>query len=331
MPTIDASLDSIKIPAFENYDPPFNNPPIGTPVVRGPDIETGVSDNLGGLNIRQVNDNIVAPFVKMRPIQIFENTTLANIGYDAKVVIKAQSTIALTLNTPAYKGCKLTIINTTSDSHLLNAAGYYQNNFELIPNIIFQIVWNGTIWQNITAPGVGKTISQYPLEQSPELLYPCAGWLEITSKFQGAFFRTRGGNADPFIEADGTLTPQAQGTAVNGLKFTGTRAKSGKQSALGSVTESSSHTHSPLSYNGYRQSYSTTNSWYCIEQNDTGSIYNTNDSSTKITVSSVSTTVPDLTVTGNHTHTMTVKGKLTSTDTETRPINLAKRIWLRVG
>ena len=67
---------------------------------------------------------------------------------------------------------------------------------------------------------IGVTYVQYPGQKSPNELWPnISTWEEID--YSGAFFRASGGNADSFIAEGGTLTPQAEGTAVNGLSIGG--------------------------------------------------------------------------------------------------------------
>lgn len=68
---------------------------------------------------------------------------------------------------------------------------------------------------------IGVTYTQYPGQKSPnELWRNYSTWEELN--YDGAFFRSSGGNANPFIDESGILTPQPQATAKNGLSISQT-------------------------------------------------------------------------------------------------------------
>ena len=105
---IDLTLDSILIPDITGYTPPF-----GTKVAR-----TAV--NKGGLSTQEVNNNIIASFVKMRGVVVGTSDTTSRIEYDAKIIIEAAEPITLTLGNATYRGCRVTLVNNTEFTHILS-------------------------------------------------------------------------------------------------------------------------------------------------------------------------------------------------------------------
>ena len=123
--------------------------------------------------------------------------------------ITAGQSISVILEDCVKLGCTVTFINSTAITHTLSCNSVAANKLSTIqPNAFFKIAWNGSKWQNIVAPGVGKRITQYPQEESPTDVYPCTSWEEIS--YDGAFFRASGGNAAAFIEKSGVLSKQEQ-------------------------------------------------------------------------------------------------------------------------
>ena len=123
--------------------------------------------------------------------------------------ITAGQSISVILEDCVKLGCTVTFINSTAITHTLSCNSVAANKLSTIqPNAFFKIAWNGSKWQNIVAPGVGKRITQYPQEESPTDVYPCTSWQEIS--YDGAFFRASGGNAAAFIEKSGVLSKQSQ-------------------------------------------------------------------------------------------------------------------------
>lgn len=192
---IDLTLNSILIPDITGYTPPF-----GTKVARTP-------INKGGLSTQEVNNNIIASFVKMRGVVVTVSDSTSVIEYDAKLLIEAKSAITLTLGNATYRGCKVSIVNTTSFTHTLICTSVSTNAPIILPNTSFEIIWTGTAWKSLSAPAVGKRVTQFPQEEPPSTTYPCTKW-ELLS-FDGAFFRTEGTNASAFIEKTGVLSAQS--------------------------------------------------------------------------------------------------------------------------
>ena len=123
--------------------------------------------------------------------------------------ITAGQSISVILEDCVKLGCTVTFINSTAITHTLSCNSVAANKLSTIqPNAFFKIAWNGSKWQNIVAPGVGKRITQYPQEESPTDVYPCTSWEEIS--YDGTFFRASGGNAAAFIEKSGVLSKQEQ-------------------------------------------------------------------------------------------------------------------------
>ena len=123
--------------------------------------------------------------------------------------ITAGQSISVILEDCVKLGCTVTFINSTAITHTLSCNSVAANKLSTIqPNAFFKIAWNGSKWQNIVAPGVGKRITQYPQEEAPTDVYPCTSWQEIS--YDGAFFRAAGGNAAAFIEKSGVLSKQGQ-------------------------------------------------------------------------------------------------------------------------
>ena len=121
--------------------------------------------------------------------------------------ITAGQSISVILEDCVKLGCTVTFINSTAITHTLSCNSVAANKLStILPNAFFKIAWNGSKWQNIVAPGVGKRITQYPQEESPTDVYPCTSWQEIS--YNGAFFRAAGGNAATFIEKSGVLSKQ---------------------------------------------------------------------------------------------------------------------------
>jgi hypothetical protein len=324
------------IPALTDYTKPF-----GTIVTRG--IDSRGNDNKGGLNVQQVNDNIIAPFVKMRGVEIPDNVDTTVVEYDAKLYITAASSITLTLGNGAYDGCIVTVVNTTNFSHTLSyneVGSSVARTSTILPNSLFKILWNGTTWVNITAPSVGEIVVRYPQEQTPSYIYPCTTWEEVT-KYDGAFFRAEGGRADPFIEEGGTLTPQSEGTAKNGLSFSGTRKKTGYQSSNPSFSASGSHGHSfsspnPSSFDdpyGGGDDWSQKGAFIPSEDKDHGTNTYWITGHDWVTFTSTHTPTYDYagTVSGTHKHSFTPKGSIVSSDSETRPVNYTIQLWKRTA
>lgn len=142
---------------------------------------------------------------------------------------------------------------------------------------------------------VGCIYTQYPNQEAPANLWPGTTWTELD--YSGAFFRASGGNAAAFISG-GTLTPQADATAVNGL-------------SVASIVTDPGHTHTQTARNG--------NSWNGGNARGNGDQVGSYDTLTS-QISTLSAT------TG-----ISVTSSVNSSDTETRPTNFTVKIWKRTA
>lgn len=339
----------IYIPDFSDYVPPHNVEFFGKKVTRGVDPLTGLN-NLGGLNVQQVNDNIIAPFVKMRPFVVNANAdtnSTSEIQFDAKIVFympEYEESITLSLGNASYEGCIVTIMNSTTLTQTISYNEVGSNvarTATVLPLSLFKIMWNGTTWVNITAPSVGETAVQYPTEKEPSVIYPCTTWEEIT-KYNGAFFRAEGGKAAAFIEEGQELgNPQAQGTAKNGLSFTGTRKKTGTQSSNPTFSASGSHGHTFSSPNpsSFDDPYGGGDDWVqkggleprLDNDHGTKTYWLSHEGPIPYGVGHIPSADYSGTVSGTHKHSFTPKGSIQSSDTETRPVNYTVKMWKRTA
>lgn len=174
---IDLSLDSFLIPDLIGYTLPF-----GTKITR-------TAENKGGLSTRDVSNNVAMSFLRERSVVVSESDSTSIVEYDAKLVISASSAITLTLAAAQYAGCKLTIINNTTLTHTLSCTSVSTNTPHILPNAIFNIMWNGSAWQAVGSKNIGETYYQEPQQESPFDVFPCSDWVEIISH-NGAFKRT---------------------------------------------------------------------------------------------------------------------------------------------
>ena len=112
--------------------------------------------------------------------------------------ITATSAVTIVLTDPSQIGLKATFINNSDTlTHSLSTTNVEGSTVDsVLPNSYFEITWNGSAWVNLTAPGVGSQVAQYPNQKSPEEVYPCSKW-EVLN-YGGAFFRASGGNASAF-------------------------------------------------------------------------------------------------------------------------------------
>ena len=319
---LDFTLDSIKIPALHDYTPPF-----GTMV-------TQTQQNHGGLSIQEVNDNIIAPFCKMRGQMVNDDETTSDIEYDGKICITSMQAITINLKNATYPGCKMIIMNRNNDNHTLNCNyvnGAYADTFTILARSTLRIFYDGDKWVNSSAPAVGKLIVQYPTEKAPDIIYPCTAWEEVED-FDGAFFRASGGNADPFIAEGETLIPQSQDTNKNGLSITwDTEIRTGDQTANPTFSATSTHEHKVIitANDGSEQiiaDYVFANTHY--------DYYDLSDSSKYYTDTKTHTISG--TVSGDHTHKFTPTGSIHSVNEDTEqeetvPKNFTVKVWRRTA
>ena len=135
MASIDLTLNGIKIPALDGYTPPF-----------------GTKKVSGGLTTQEVNDNVIAPFVKERPIVITENSSTGSVEYNASLVINSANAV-LTLGSGTYVGCTVKVIAATAGSVSYNSG----TTDTLAAGQKAFYTWNGSGW-NYKITGTGATV-----------------------------------------------------------------------------------------------------------------------------------------------------------------------------
>lgn len=134
MATIDLTLNGIKIPALDGYTPPF-----------------GTKKVSGGLTTQEVNDNVIAPFVKERPIEITEDSSTGSVEYNASLVINSANAV-LTLGSGTYVGCTVKVLAQTAGSVSYNSG----TTAKLAAGDIVSFVWSGSAWIKVTTNKVGS-------------------------------------------------------------------------------------------------------------------------------------------------------------------------------
>ena len=160
MATIDLTLESFQVPALAEY-----NPPVGT------------KKSEGGLSTREVNDNIMMPWLKQRPVEITETSTTKASGvqgvnpvqFNGMFVFTASSRVQFTLDGAAFVGCTATFLNTSayiqdvSGINLTVPATPTYDAHTVHPNGRITLVWTGTEWLREEKLGIGKQIGEaYP-------------------------------------------------------------------------------------------------------------------------------------------------------------------------
>lgn len=316
---IDLTLNSIMIPDIDGYTNPYH---FGTKIIR-------TLANKGGLSTREVNNNIISAFGKMRVITIADTDSTSNVEFDAKLFINAEQSITLTLGNATYSGCVVTIFNNTEFSHTLVCQSINPSAATLQPYEQIELTWNGTCWQNSLAPSVGKVVVQYPQELQPSLIYPCTSWTEIEN-LSGSFFRSyKNGVSGNFIQENESIVVQNSKTALNGLSFNG-------------IQDESTNENSAPSFNWVNQygiGHSHGINLHTQRTYSGGTVWNSTDIESTQSWSSAAPTfytdyrniVLNGSTSGSHTHDITTDGTISSTDNETRPANLTIKLWKRTA
>lgn len=167
---------------------------------------------------------------------------------------------------------------------------------------------------------IGFVYVQYPQQAAPADLFSDFTWIEVD--YNGAFFRASGGNADSFITPTGTLTPQGQTTAVNGLSISKTGSCWGNEQTIYSDYQWHHHNHTVYSANVYEGGADYLVSFQLFGPQNNGVVhYGYADSRD-----------------GNHPHILDFYPSVSenisfavSGATETRPKNFTVKIWERTA
>lgn len=245
-----------------------------------------------------------------------KSSQTVSVSDNTIIRITAGQSISVILEDCVKLGCTVTFINSTAITHTLSCNSVAANKLSTIqPNAFFKIAWNGSKWQNIVAPGVGKRITQYPQEEAPTDVYPCTSWEEIS--YDGAFFRASGGNAAAFIEKSGNLSKQESQNKAHSHEMDsagehnhnrGNMEISGAISGLGSNMGTSGAHYVSNSYSGSNPRMVTDN-----------------DART-ISFLASRTWTGNTSKNGSHSHTVHDDG-----GSESRPENYTIRIWKRTA
>lgn len=251
-----------------------------------------------------------------------DSDTILTVNSDIVARITANSVITITLADSVIVGASLRVYNTTAYNQNLKARTPDGNNttVTLLAGSQNTIEWDGGKWISGNAPAVGATFVQYPNEQLPEIVYPCSKWEKLD--FGGAFFRSSGGNAQAFSNQ---TSVQAQGTAKNGLSVSKSGTVTGESQTIytgGAINLTSTAAVEMNHRHGCSGS----------EESSAGGTYFDNSTHSK---DSLYTNYANL----RHRHSATftpsitdsISVSLSSTDTETRPINYTIQIWKRTA
>lgn len=199
---IDTTLKSFLVPDLQEYTPPF-----GTKVIR-------TAINNGGLSTQEVNDNIMMPFAKQRPLVITEDSETDTIEYNASFVINKEN-ITLSLK-EAFIGCVIKVL------FVANGKVEYTNVFgesnidEILKNRTIEYTYTGDGWFCSSAPAINSKAEQYPTDPEPASIYG-GQWQDVSPAFAGLFARIAGGDAEEFnkqlevLSIDGTTLTFADG------------------------------------------------------------------------------------------------------------------------
>ena len=147
MAVIDLTLESFLIPAIPNY---VSN-------------RFGTKKQSGGLSTQEVNDNMMMPWVRSRPIEISASSTTkassdakAPVQADCNFVFTAEQSVSFMLDDADYIGCRATFHNTSAYTQTVSALNVTDPNspsydtHTVLEGDRIVLVWNGTAWQNIS-------------------------------------------------------------------------------------------------------------------------------------------------------------------------------------
>lgn len=194
MATIDTTLDFFKIPGIDTFAHEF-----GTKKPNGK-----------GLTTEEVANNIAAGFNRQRPFVITETSNTNRIDANSVFAITATDEIILSLDSAAFTGLEVKIINATDKKHIIRCASVTEADSILQAKQIQTIIWNGSKWEGLSCPRIGEIYVQYPQQEAPQDLFICTKWA-LQEQYAGSFFRATGGNAAAFIEKTGDLSAQPAG------------------------------------------------------------------------------------------------------------------------
>jgi len=199
--TIDLTLDAIKIPALPYYEPPF-----------------GTKKLSGGLTTEEVNANIIAGFVRQRPVIITENSSTASgkqVEYNCSLVLNAAS-LLVEVGAAAYAGCTCKVMFPYGGQFKYTGkTGLVTDTLRAGACVVY--MWMGSWWEaQIGKCAIGDVLMQMPDVDAPGLIY---GGQWEQHDYGGMFFRSAGGNAKAF-------TAPIAGSFTSGTVFAASAALS---------------------------------------------------------------------------------------------------------
>lgn len=199
---IDTTLKSFLVPDLQEYIPPF-----GTKVIRN-------AINNGGLSTQEVNDNIMMPFAKQRPLVVTEDSETDSIEYNAIFVINKEN-IKLALK-DAFIGCVIKILFAKNGKIEYTNVFGETNIDEILKSRTTEYTYTGDGWFCSSAPAIKSKVEQYPTDPEPAAIYG-GQWQDVSPAFAGLFARIAGGDAEEFnkqlevLSNDGTTLTFADG------------------------------------------------------------------------------------------------------------------------
>lgn len=199
---LDLTLDGMKVPAIDGYTPPF-----GTKITR-------TDINRGGLSTREVTENVLMPFARMRPTVVTENSSTGDIEYDAKIIFSPdlESGATLTLGEGAYPGCELTLRNMSSYACTAERSAW---SATVPAGSSVKLEWNGTSWDTVTdgtiSSGSVKPATSGAVYSAVKPLRPRTGY------FGGTNATSKGWYKFGSVTMTGTYKTLTMGFDVNGI------------------------------------------------------------------------------------------------------------------
>lgn len=119
------NLSDLKVPNISGYESQVG--------------EVITENSTGRLSVSEAIKNNLMPFICERPVTITEKTTIADVDYNAFLIISAESTITLTLKNGNFLGVEVRVANYSD---------YVQNVNEVVMGVNSEVIftWNGTKW-----------------------------------------------------------------------------------------------------------------------------------------------------------------------------------------
>lgn len=209
---IDLTLNSFLHPDLVGLKPPF-----GTIIER-------TVENKGGLSTAQTDNNMAMPFALMRPVTVATSDTTSKVEYDAKLLLTGDTPLTIHLDDAAYEGCTVTIVNDSSATATLIAAGKLNGTDTGTLNLpigrIAVLTWRAgwiTLQETtskgaFSAPPLGFIYIQFRNQADPNTLFPGTTWSNVSSTYAGRFFRAEGGSAASFGSQQAGGLPNIEGS-----------------------------------------------------------------------------------------------------------------------